>query len=372
MMMAEAVYVPVKKLTDFIVEALLKMGVPRPDADISANVLLSSDLCGVRSHGIAHLPWYYRRIKAGLQQPETNWEIAHETLTTAVIDGANGMGMVVGYHAMKIAIDKARRMGIAAVAVRNSSHYGIAGYYSRMAAKEGMVGMSFTNAHPSTAPTFGVEPMLGTNPIAFSAPTDEEFPFTFDAATSIAPRGKIEIAARAKKPIPEGWVIREDGTPATDSSTLIEEMNQGRAALLPLGGSGELLGGHKGYGLATMVEILSSAFQDGAFLSQLHDKDTVGNPHPSRIGHFFLAINIENFVPLKQFKNTAGSILRELREYGRSPEDSPGDARIYTAGEKAYENSRKAMVEGVRIPPSVQKNLNALCAELNITHNLGF
>jgi L-2-hydroxycarboxylate dehydrogenase (NAD+) len=370
--MTEAVYVPVKKMTDFMIEALLQMGVPRPDAEISADILLASDLYGVRSHGVAHLRWYHQRIKSGLQQPVTNWTMVHETLTTAVIDGANGMGMVVAYNAMKIAIEKARRMGLAAVAVRNSSHYGIAGYYSRMAAKEGMVGMSFTNAHPSIAPTFGVEPMLGTNPIAFSAPTDEEFPFTFDAATSIAPRGKIEIAARAKKPIPEGWVIREDGTPATDSSSLIEEMNQGKAALLPLGGSGELMGGHKGYGLATMVEIFSSAFQDGSFLSQLHDKDDSGNPHPSRIGHFFLAMNVENFLPLNRFKKTAGSLLRELREYGRSPEDSPGDTRIYTAGEKSHENEMNARKTGIRIPPSVQMHLNALCAELKITHDLGF
>jgi L-2-hydroxycarboxylate dehydrogenase (NAD+) len=370
--MAEAVYVPTHKLTSFMIEALFKMGVPRPDAEIATDVLLASDLYGVRSHGVAHLRWYYQRIKAGLQQPVTNWTIAHETLTTAVIDGANGMGMVVAYNAMKMAIEKARRMGLAAVAVRNSSHYGIAGYYTRMAAKEGMVGMSFTNAHPSIAPTFGVEPMLGTNPIAFSAPTDEEFPFTFDAATSIAPRGKIEIAARSKKPIPEGWMIKEDGTPATDSSSLIEEMNQGKAALLPLGGSGELMGGHKGYGLATMVEMFSSAFQDGAFLSQLHDKDEAGNPHPSRIGHFFLAINVENFLPLNRFRKTAGSILRELREYGRSPEDSPGDTRIYTAGEKSYENAKGAIKSGVRIPPSVQQHLNALCAELGIQHDLGF
>jgi L-2-hydroxycarboxylate dehydrogenase (NAD+) len=370
--MAEAVYVPTHKLTSFMIEALLKMGVPRPDAEIAADVLLASDLYGVRSHGVAHLRWYYHRIKAGLQQPVTHWTIAHETLTTAVIDGANGMGMVVAYNAMKMAIEKARRMGLAAVAVRNSSHYGIAGYYSRMAAKEGMVGMSFTNAHPSIAPTFGVEPMLGTNPIAFSAPTDEEFPFTFDAATSIAPRGKIEIAARSKKPIPEGWMIKEDGTPATDSSSLIEDMNQGKAALLPLGGSGELMGGHKGYGLATMVEVFSSAFQDGAFLSQLHDKDEAGNPHPSRIGHFFLSINVENFLPLNRFRKTAGNIMRELREYGKSPEDNPGDTRIYTAGEKSYENAMGAIKNGVRIPPSVQQHLNVLCAELGIQHDLGF
>jgi L-2-hydroxycarboxylate dehydrogenase (NAD+) len=364
-----AVYVPVKRLTDFVIDALVKLGVPRADAAIVADVLLASDLYGVRSHGIAHLYMYYRRLKAGLQQPVTRWTLVHETPTTAVMDGANGMGMVAAYHAMRIAIEKARQNGLGAVAVRNSSHYGIAGYYSRMAALQGMVGMSFTNAHPSIAPTFGVEPMLGTNPIAFSAPTDEDFPFTFDAATSIAPRGKIEIAARAGKPIPEGWVIKEDGTPATDSAQLIEEMNKGRAALLPLGGSGEVMGGHKGYGFATVVEILSASFQDGAFLSQLHDTDDSGNPHPSRIGHFFLAINVESFVPLRRFRSTTGRILRELRGYTKAPEGQ----RIYTAGEKSHYNARRTMHKGIRIVPSVQKPLNALRVELELTgHDLGF
>jgi L-2-hydroxycarboxylate dehydrogenase (NAD+) len=365
--MAEAIYVPAHRLMDFAIDALIKMGVPRADAEIAADVILAADLCGVRSHGLAHLKWYYQRMKAGLQQPATPWTIVHETTTTAVMDGGNGIGMVAGYHAMRIAIEKARQNGLAAVAVRNSSHYGIAGYYSRMAAREGMVGMSFTNAHPSIAPTFGVKPLLGTNPIAFSAPTDEEFPFTFDAATSIAPRGKIEIAERTGKPIPKGWVIKSDGSLATDSSHLIEAMNKGEAALLPIGGSGELMGGHKGYGLATMVEILSAAFQDGAFLSELDDTDKTGNPHPSRIGHFFLAINIEHFLPLDRFRKTAGGIVRELRDSRK------GDKRIYTAGEKAHENAAQAMQEGVKVGPNLQKALSALRTELNITgHDLGF
>ena len=169
----QSVYVPLNTLMDFAIEALVKMGVPRADAEFVADVLLAADQYGVRSHGLAHLKMYYQRMKSGLQQPVTRWTIVHETPTTAVIDGGNGMGMVVGHNAMRIAIEKARQNGLGAVAVRNSSHYGIAGYYSRMAAKEGMVGMSFTNAHPSIAPTFGVKPLLGTNPIAFSAPTDE-------------------------------------------------------------------------------------------------------------------------------------------------------------------------------------------------------
>lgn len=364
-----SVYVPVQKLTDFTIEALIKMGLPRADAEIAADVLIAADIYGVRSHGLAHLRMYHQRIKMGLQQPVTRWTLVKETPTTAVMDGGNGNGMVVGCHAMRIAIEKARANGLGAVAVRNSSHYGIAGYYTRMAAREGMVGMSFTNAHPSIAPTFGVTPMLGTNPIAFSAPTDEEFPFTFDAATSIAPRGKIEIAERTGRPIPEGWVIMPDGTLGTESRRLIEEMNRGAAALLPLGGSGEVMGGHKGYGLATMVEILAAAFQDGAFLSELHDKDKSGNPHPSRIGHFFLAIHIESFLPLDRFRKTAGSILRELREYGKAPVDR----KIYTAGEKSHNNAVRAMQEGIKVGPNLKKALVALREELGVTgHDLGF
>jgi L-2-hydroxycarboxylate dehydrogenase (NAD+) len=363
------VRVPVPKLTSFMIDALLRMGVPAKDAEIIAEILLAADLCGVRSHGVAHLKMYYERIKLGLQLPVTKWTVVHETPTTALVDGGNGMGMVVGYQAMNIAIEKARACGVGAVAVRNSSHYGIAGYYTRMAAQHGMAGMSFTNAHPSIAPTFGVEPMLGTNPIAFSAPSDEEFPFTFDAATSIVPRGRIEVAERAGKPILPGWVIRQDGSLATDSRHLIEEMNRCEAALLPLGGSGELMGGHKGYGLATMVEIFSAAFQDGAFLSELHDHDKQGNVHFLRIGHFFLAINIEYFLPLDSFRKTTGSIVRELR----ASKKAPGEEKIYTAGEKAFHNAAKLQDLGVEIPPGLQKNLNALRAELNLTgHDLGF
>lgn len=279
------------------------------------------------------------------------------------------MGMVVGYHAMKIAIEKARQSGLGAVAVRNSSHYGVAGYYSLMAAREGMVGISVTNAHPSIAPTFGVTPLMGTNPIAVAVPTDEPFHFSFDGATAVATRGKIEVAARAGKPIPEGWVIDQDGNAVTDTSSLIEQMNQDKAALMPIGGMGELMGGHKGYGLATMVEIFSAAFQNGAYLSMLHDTDHEGNTQFLRIGHFFQAINVENFIPVEDFKRITGSMMRELR----ASRKAQGQARIYTAGEKEYYNSLKIQAEGVEIAPGVQKALNRLVQELSLPDpGLGF
>jgi len=368
-MSKQSVNVPVNLLVDFIVEALIAMGTSSEDAEIIADVIITSDLWGVPSHGIAHLKMYHERIKKGLQLPTTRWRLIKDSQATAVIDGANGMGMVVGYHAMKLAIQKAREYGLGAVAVRNSSHFGVAGYYPLMAVKEGLVGISVTNAHPSTAPTFGVKPMLGTNPIAVAVPTDEPFPFLYDAATSIVTRGKIEISALANKPVPEGWVINQDGISATDSSNMIEEMNQGKVSLLPVGGLGELMGGHKGYGLATMVEIFSAAFQDGTYLWGLTDTDAEGKPHFLRIGHFFLAIDVEHFIPLGNFKKITGNIMRELR----SATKAPGQSRVYTAGEKEYYNTQRVQAEGVQIPAGVQKALQTLRQELNLSrYDLGF
>ena len=368
-MSEQSVKVPVKNLIDFMLEALSAMGVPSEDAQIITDVIITSDLWGIRSHGIAHLKMYHERMKRGLQLPNTSITLVKDTPTTAVIDGGNGMGMVVGYHAMKMAIEKAHRYGLGAVAVRNSSHYGVAGYYPLMAVKEGMVGLSVTNAHPSIAPTFGIRPMLGTNPIAVAAPTDEPFPYMYDAATAVVPRGKIEIAARANKPIPEGWVINNEGISATDSSNMIKEMDLGNVALLPVGGMGEMFGGHKGYGLATMVEIFSAAFQDGTYLWGLTDTDADGNPQFLRIGHFFLAIDVEHFIPVETFKKITGNMMRELRNSPVAPEQS----RIYTAGEKEYYNTQRVQAKGVEIPPGVQKALQSLQQELKLLNTqLGF
>ncbi len=365
----ENMYIPVDTLTNFVVKALLGMGVPDKDAEIIADVLITADLWGIKSHGVALLRMYYERIKVGLQLPVTRWTVVKDTPTTAVVDGGNGMGMVVGYRAMQMAIRKASQYGLGAVAVRNSSHYGAAGYYAMMAIKEGMAGMSFTNAHPSTAPTFGVKPMLGTNPIAVGAPTDEPFPYLFDAATSIAPRGKIKVAARAGKPIPEGWVVNEEGNSETDTGRMIQRMDDGTVALLPLGGMGEVMGGHKGYGLSTMVEIFSAAFQNGTYLWGLTDTDEQGNYQFLRIGHFFMAIDIEHFIPLPDFRRITGNIMRELRSSPRVP----GQPRIYTAGEKEYYNAQKAREHGVEVAPGVQKALKSLCEEFGLSqHDLGF
>jgi LDH2 family malate/lactate/ureidoglycolate dehydrogenase len=248
------------------------------------------------------------------------------------------------------------------VAVRNSTHFGIDGYYAMMAARAGLVGMSFTNARPSIAPTFGVQPMLGTNPIAFACPTDEEFPFVFDAATSIVQRGKFEVLARAEKQAAPGWAVDQTGEAATEPNSVLTGLNKDTIALLPLGGFGEILGGHKGYGLAVIVELLCSALQSGAFLQGLLGVSPEGKKQPFRVGHFFMAINIENFVALDEFKHTAGEIMRELR----ASRKAPGYQRIFTAGEKEFEMEKRVRAEGVPAVPNLQKEIRQIQQELEL------
>ena len=184
-------------ITNFVVDSFVGYGIPREDAKICADVLLESDKRGIESHGVNRFkPIYLDRIKAGIQNPVTNFEIVKETPTTAVVDGHDGMGQVIGYKSMRMAIDKAKEYGMGMVVVRNSCHYGIAGYYPSMACKEGCIGMTGTNARPSVAPTFGVEGMFGTNPLTIGIPTDEDFDFLIDCATSITQNGKIEYYER--------------------------------------------------------------------------------------------------------------------------------------------------------------------------------
>jgi len=359
----EIMYVPVEPLRRFTYQVFVGLGVPEEDAEICTEVLLTSDLRGIESHGVGRLKMYYDRIRQGILSPVTRFEIVKDTPTTAVVDGHHGMGHVIGHRSMRLAMDKARKYGLGAVVVRNSSHFGIAGYYALMAAKEGMIGLAFTNARPSVAPTFSVEPMLGTNPIAVACPTDEEFPFCFDAATSITQRGKIEVLARAEKPTPTGWVIDRQGRLATDTKAILAGIPKGLYALLPLGGKGEELGGHKGYGLATTIEILCAALQSGAFLKDLSGFDEGGNPRPHQLGHFFLALDIEHFVPLSEFKKTAGEILRALR----AAEVSPDAQRIYTAGEKAHLRELRIRREGVPINENLRRNLRIMAQELGLS-----
>jgi L-2-hydroxycarboxylate dehydrogenase (NAD+) len=365
----EVVRVPVAAMRRFVEDAFTSLDVPAEDARICADVLLSADLRGIESHGIGRLKVYTDRIRNGLLSPTTQIEVVRDGPTTAMLDGHHGMGPVISRAAMKRAIDKAKSLGIGAVAVRNSSHFGIAGYYPLMAVREDLIGVTVTNARPSVLPTFGAEPMFGTNPIAFGAPTDEACPFLFDAATSVVPRGKLEVLSRAEKPTPEGWVGDQTGGSATDTNAILKGFGDGLFGLFPLGGAGEFYGGHKGYGLATVVEILCASLQGGAFLTDLASKKKDGSPQKQNLGHFFLALDISAFGPAEAFKRTTGDILRRLRNARRVE----GESRIFTAGEKEWLNEARIRDEGIPVNANLRRDLELVRGDLGLEgHDLPF
>jgi L-2-hydroxycarboxylate dehydrogenase (NAD+) len=360
--MADIQWVPFDVLENFMIDVFVGVGVPKPEAEVCAAVLIEADKRGIDSHGISRLKTiYYDRIKAGIQQAVTNFEVVREGVTTVVVDGHHGMGQVIAERAMGMAINRAKNYGMGMVAVRNSTHYGISGYYAIQASNQGMIGITGTNARPSVAPTFGVENMLGTNPLVFGMPTDEEFPFVTDYATSLSQRGKIEVYARLKKPMPAGWVLDQQGNSVKDAAVAIDGLNRGLCALAPLGGIGEETAGYKGYGYATVVEILSAALQGGAFMNMLTGVSG-GKKVPYALGHFFMAIDVNAFTDLKEFKKTTGDILRALR----ASKKAPGATRIYTAGEKEYLAWLERKGKGAPVDEALRKEMKTMRDELGL------
>lgn len=356
---------PWDTLINFITDAFIGYGVPEEDAKICTDVLLESDRRGIESHGCNRFkPIYLDRIKAGIQQPVTNFEIVKETPTTAVVDGHDGMGQVIGYKSMQMAIDKAKQYGMGMVAVRNSCHYGIAGYYATMATQQGCIGMTGTNARPSVAPTFGVEGMFGTNPLTVGIPTDEDFDFVIDCATSITQNGKIEYYERIGEAVHPGTVIGLDGESIEgDAGEALKKIRNGEAALTTLGGIGEALGGYKGYGYAMIIELLSAVLQDGDYGKSLNGKDENGNLVPYHLGHFFIAIDTNHFLGEDITRKKAGEIIRSVR----ASRKAPGCDRIYSAGEKEWLVWQERKDSGVPINESVQKEMTAVRDELGLT-----
>ncbi len=324
-------------LMDFVIRYMTKLGVSEDHARIVGKVLLCADLRGVESHGLHRMASYYgNRIRSGFMDPATPWKIESETLSTALIDGGNGLGQVTGYHAMKMTISKAKQCGIGMVTVRNSNHYGIAGYYALMALEDGMIGLSMTNSQPLVAPTYGRTAVLGTNPIAVAAPSGRRFPYLLDMATSAVAYGKIQVYEKKKEKIPIGWGIDEDGNVTNEPSRI---KPGGHGALLPLGGM-EITAGYKGYGLAVLVEILCSVLSGGSFLTQVGGPS---RPGPSGVSHFFMAINIEAFRPVFDFKESMDQMIDLLKA-------SPlaiGRDEILVAGEKEFEYAKFNREHGV-------------------------
>ncbi len=365
----DCAWVDFSTLENFMIDVLKQEGVPEEDAKTVSEVLIESDKRGIDSHGIGRLkPIYIDRLDAGIMEPETKIDVISDEKAAAVLDGNNGLGHVVSKKAMEMAIEKAGEYGLGSVAVRNSTHYGISGYYATMATEHDMIGITGTNARPSIAPTFGVENMLGTNPLVFGIPTDEEFPFVIDCATSVTQRGKIEVYGRAGKDLPPGWVIGEDGKTRTDTKQVLKDLTQGKAALAPLGGLGEMTGGYKGYGYAMVVEILSAALQNGSYLKDLNGFDEAGNKIPYPLGHFFIAIDPDKFLGREVFKRVAGAICRDVR----NSKTAPDAERIYTAGEKEWLAWQYRKEHGCPVPDSLQKVLVELRDRFSLDYTFNF
>jgi len=358
--LAPSVIIPFEKMKAFMKDVFLSYHVPEDRAETCAEVLIEADRRGIDSHGLGRLkPIYCDRLDKGILFPSKPIDILKETTTTALVDGNLGLGLYIGPHCMNLAIEKAKQHGVGFVACKNSTHYGIAGYYATMASSAGCIGFTGTNARPSIAPTFGVEPMLGTNPLCFGIPSDDPFPFVIDCATSVNQRGKIEKYARDGTDTPKGAVIDINGIERTDTDGILRDMVLGKCALTPLGGAGDAMAGYKGYGWATVVELLCTAIQSGPWGEDICGLDrATGKPKPMPLGHFFLAIDIEPLCDLATFRKNTGDVLTALRASKKAPN---GPGRIWTAGEKendAFVSRTKQ--GGMMVPLSLQNNMKDL------------
>jgi len=344
----------------FMKDVFLSYDVPEDRAETCAEVLIEADRRGIDSHGLGRLkPIYCDRIDKGILFPSKPIDVLKETDTTALLDGNLGLGLYIGPHCMNLAIEKAKKHGVGFVACKNSTHYGIAGYYATMASDAGCIGFTGTNARPSIAPTFGVEPMLGTNPLCFGIPSDDNFPFVIDCATSVNQRGKIEKYSRDGVDTPKGAVIDINGIERTDTDGILKDMVLGKCALTPMGGAGDAMAGYKGYGWATVVELLCTAIQSGPWGEDICGLDrATGKPKPMPLGHFFLAIDITSMCDLGVFQKNAGELLRALRASKKAPN---GPGRIWTAGEKENDcRVARTAQGGMKVPVSLQNNMKAL------------
>jgi LDH2 family malate/lactate/ureidoglycolate dehydrogenase len=343
------------KLRQFVRDVLTTVGVAASDAETVAEVLVAADLRGVESHGVARLDSFYvSRIRSGHLEAAPNVTVARETPTTLVLDAGNGLGHPVAKRAMLTAIDKAKTSGAGFAAVKNSNHFGIAGYYAMLALDHDMIGIASTNSVRYGAPTYGKDIMLGTNPWAYAIPAANEPAFVLDFATTTVPRGKLEVYQRKEKALNPGWAIDADGHETLEPQAALN------GALLPLGGLGIDGGGHKGYGLGLLADIMCAVLSGGAFGNDL----PLPNDPPARgkISHFFGAFRIDGFRDVAAFK---ADMDRELRAF-KDSRKAPGFDRIYVAGEIEKEKTDRHRANGVPVHRKVWSTLERLASELEL------
>jgi len=349
-----------ESLLDFTKKVFIKMGCPEADADTAADVLLAADLRGIDSHGVARLSSYIRLWEQGRIKARPKITVVHETPSTGVIDGGSGLGMVVAPQAMQLAIDKAAQVGTGWVAVKNSNHYGIAGYHVMQALEHDMIGISMTNASPLVVPTFSRERMLGTNPIAVAFPANEEPPFVADFATTTAAYGKLELLQFKNEQAPLGWIQDSEGNPSRDPHSI---SNGG--GLLPLGSDREH-GSHKGYCLGAMVDIFSAVLPGANYgpwvppYVTFLDKKTelVGKG----IGHFFGALRVDAFRPAEEFKSHMDQWIRRFRQ--AAPVDA--EDKVLIPGDPERECEKQRLTEGIPLLHPVAADLSAIAEKFGL------
>jgi len=358
-MNAEGKRIDRETLRGFCCAVFERLGLPPEDARQAADVLVAADVRGIPSHGVGRLWRYVNGLRSGLMIPDARPETVHETDMTLLIDARGGMGAPVSVKAMRAVIEKARRAGAAFCCVRDSNHFGIAGYYAMMPLEENMLGIAMTNTAALGVPTFGRRAMFGTNPVAFAAPAGREGAFVLDMSTTVVSRGKVEVMAREGAPLPSGWAVDSAGRPATDARRLLEEMTEGcGGGLLPLGGAGEEFGGHKGYGLAVMVDILCAVLCGAPTGPDVKDTPTSS----ARVSHFFGAISISAFRDPAAFRADMDAMLSRLRA---SP-PAAGRDRVYFAGLKEREHERSAVRLGVPVAATAYESLCAIADRMGI------
>jgi L-2-hydroxycarboxylate dehydrogenase (NAD+) len=350
-MAAKYVRVSRESLRTFCQKIFQALDLTEKDAWIVADVLVAADARGIESHGVARLERYVNGIKTGLMLPAAPVEVLVDTPASLVLHAHGAMGAPVSVRAMQGVIEKARSNGAGFACVRDSNHFGIAGYYAMMALGEEMIGIAMTNTTALGVPTFGRQVIYGTNPLAFAAPADEEGAFVLDMATTVVTRGKIEVHDRLGKQLPKGWAVDKHGRPATDPSSLLDDMfHRLGGGILPLGGMGERFGGHKGYGLAVMVDILCAVLCGAPFGPDLFD----AKGSHARVSHFFGAIQIEAFRDPQAFRRDMDYMLKRLRHCLPAEEAE----RVYFAGQKEFEKEAECQRKGV---PLLRKTYDRIC-----------
>lgn len=350
-------------LCEFCQDVFEAFGFTEAESKIIKDVLLTSDLFGIESHGMQRMVRYHKGLEKGTIHKDAKPEIIFETPVSAVIDGHNGMGQLVSYYAMEKAIEKAKKSGICIVTVRESNHFGIAGFYAKMASDKGLIGMACTNSEAIMVPTFGKKAMLGSNPIAVAMPA-EPYSFFFDSSTTVVTRGKLEMYNKMGKELPDGWALNKDGYASNDAADVLSNIvSKKGGGIMPLGGNEEISGSHKGYGYGMLCEIFSSILSMG--VTSAH---CCTFPDKTGICHGFVAIDPSIFGDTEAIKQHFSAFMKELRE---SPK-AEGQERIYTHGEKEIEATKKAMKEGIVVNDNTMIELADLCAYLKLDFNSYF